>query len=942
MRSFKKLLALMLAVSMCVGSSMTVFAETNDAVAGDAQSEEAAVNESDVQLTPVESADSTADAPVETTADGKADADADKAETVVTDKAADVENGTALNKATPAAENKTVSEGEMTEGEAFEPLMGGATKTDAVAIALNTEVSDNLTSGSDNDWFYFDVPSDGMVSVNFSHTQYNMDKAWSVYLYDSSDKELAMLDEIGNNTVPVRLPAMGLPAGRYYVAVKPYGQYDWTEVTYKLNVRFTEATNWEKEFNDNIASANDIAVNTEYNGTTRSKNDSDYYKFTLAGDGVVNVTFSHDVYDKISSDSWEIKLYDGNNNELFNCTEKGNGTKEQKYLNMGLSAGTYYLSVNAIPAYSAFVPYKFKVNYESSAIWEKELNDDLTKATLIPIKTGIQGSLRNKNDADCYKIETTKQGALTINFTPTKIESDHETWKIKLYDSNNRLLLERDAKGNEARAIDLPAVGINAGTYYISVEAYSASLGYWSDVDYVIKADLAITDLWEAEPNPESSPTTVKFNKDMHGTIVSKEDVDAYTFTLDQTSKVGVRFSHDYLDRYGDYWIISLFNEDRTNKIFENTNAARSRKTDLYENELPAGKYCLIISGNNYSWDPLEYTFSVSTAASESLNGLVEVEKGAWYLYKNGQVDTGYTGLYYQDGFGWWLIREGKVNFSYNGLYNDSTYGWWMIKNGAVDFSYTAPGDGLSDTGAGIYLYRNGSIDESYNGLYCDEKLGWKLLTNGKVDSNYTDLYCDATYGWWKISSGSVDFNYNDLYNSSRYGWWKVNGGTVDFGYSELYCSQRYGWWKINGGAVDFGFNDLYCSPTYGWWKISNGMVDFGYNDLFGSPLYGWWKINGGTVDFGYNDLFGSPFYGWWLVTGGAVNFGYTDLFCSPSVGWWKVNGGTVDFGYTDLYGSPTYGWWKINGGAVDFGYTGTYYSPTYNYWNIVGGAVQF
>ncbi len=254
----------------------------------------------------------------------------------------------------------------------------------------------------------------------------------------------------------------------------------------------------------------------------------------------------------------------------------------------------------------------------------------------------------------------------------------------------------------------------------------------------------------------------------------------------------------------------------------------------------------------------------------DARNGLGRDIDGNWYLYKNGNIDYSYTGLYGDEIYGWWLVEDGVVNFGYNDLYCDANVGWWKISGGAVDFAYT-------------------------------------------------DLYESPRYGWWKVNGGSVDFGYSDLYESPSCGWWKISGGAVDFGYTDLYGSPGYGWWKVNGGAVDFGYTDLYGSPAFGWWKIIGGAVDFGYTDLYGSPVYGWWKVTGGAVDFGYTDLYGSPAYGWWIVSGGAVDFGYNDIFKSPVYGNWKVAGGAVDFGYNGQYNSQRFGHCYVTGGAATF-----------------------
>ncbi len=177
-----------------------------------------------------------------------------------------------------------------------------------------------------------------------------------------------------------------------------------------------------------------------------------------------------------------------------------------------------------------------------------------------------------------------------------------------------------------------------------------------------------------------------------------------------------------------------------------------------------------------------------------SKNGVLQGEDGNWYLYKNGVVDTSYTGIS-NNQMGWWRIVNGKVDFSCNSVENNEN-GWWKIVNGKVDFGYT-----------GISNNRN---------------------------------------GWWRIVNGKVDFNCNSVENNEN-GWWKIVDGKVDFGYTGI-SNNRNGWWRIENGKVNFNFNDL-ANNQNGWWKIVNGKVDFSYN---GNVKYNGatYKIVNGKVVF--------------------------------------------------------------------------------------------
>ena len=194
---------------------------------------------------------------------------------------------------------------------------------------------------------------------------------------------------------------------------------------------------------------------------------------------------------------------------------------------------------------------------------------------------------------------------------------------------------------------------------------------------------------------------------------------------------------------------------------------------------------------------------SIPKLGGADLNGLAPADDGNWYCYVNGEVATGYTGLY-----------------------NDAVYGWWLVVNGMIDKSYT--------------------------GLYNDVNCGWWLVAEGRVAFEYNDLYNDANCGWWLITNGAVNFAYTGLFNSPTCGWWLIGGGSVAFYYNDLWNDANCGWWLVTGGAVSFGYLGLYYSPTCGWWLIDDGSVAFYYTDWWDDAVYGTWYINGGAVDFSY------------------------------------------------------------------------------------------
>ena len=152
------------------------------------------------------------------------------------------------------------------------------------------------------------------------------------------------------------------------------------------------------------------------------------------------------------------------------------------------------------------------------------------------------------------------------------------------------------------------------------------------------------------------------------------------------------------------------------------------------------------------------------------LNGIVKGPDGKWAMYKDGKVDTSYTGIAKNE-YGWWRVENGYVNFNANSIYKNE-YGWWKCTDGKVTF------------------------DE--NGIYKNE------------------------YGWWKTTDSKVTFKENSIYKN-EYGWWKTTDSKVTFKETGIFSNQ-YGKWYVKNSKVDFKKNGKvkFNGKTY---TVKNGKA---------------------------------------------------------------------------------------------------------------------
>ena len=143
--------------------------------------------------------------------------------------------------------------------------------TTATNIELNTEYNGSCRSGYryEKDYFKFQIPESGFVSVVFSNPlQENSGKYWSVYLYNS-EYQLVCDEFVYGNKTTVNLASTGVASGTYYIRVDSSSEYQAASSdVYSIRANFMPSSVWEKELNEDFTSATDINLEAEYYGTT--------------------------------------------------------------------------------------------------------------------------------------------------------------------------------------------------------------------------------------------------------------------------------------------------------------------------------------------------------------------------------------------------------------------------------------------------------------------------------------------------------------------------------------------------------------------------------------------------------------------------------------------------------------------------------------------------
>lgn len=141
-----------------------------------------------------------------------------------------------------------------------------------------------------------------------------------------------------------------------------------------------------------------------------------------------------------------------------------------------------------------------------------------------------------------------------------------------------------------------------------------------------------------------------------------------------------------------------------------------------------SGQEILTYNDDMLSVNDKELSDDSNTTVTSDKDGICQSEDGTWNYYRNGKIDSGYTGLAENEA-GWWYVKDGAIDFSYTGLVPNEN-GWWSVINGKLDFGYT----GLMANEYGWWYVDDGCIDFDYTGNVSDETGIWKVV-NGQVES---------------------------------------------------------------------------------------------------------------------------------------------------------------------------------------------------------------
>ena len=520
----------------------------------------------------------------------------------------------------------TVSAAGLTEQESND------TTATANTLTVNTEMTGNLSSSDDIDYYAVTLEKDAAISIQFENPEQKYSYTYWKYSIVTQDGATLRTWEQKGNVTSYTTDTMGFSAGTYYIKVFNSSSTDNYTLLVNYTVEDSQTQLYEKECtNDTLSDADTLPLNTSLIGNLYSSDDVDYYQIELDEDGAISIQFKNPEQEYTYS-YWKYSLVTQDGTTLRTWEQKGNVTSYTTDT-MGFSAGTYYIKVQSYYSSSSSMDnYTLLVNYTAedsqTQLYEKECkNDTLSDADTLPLNTSIVGNLYSSDDVDYYQIKLDEDGAISIQFENPEQTYTYSYWEYSFMNASGDILYTWEEDGDVTKKVT-NNLGFSAGTYYIKVQSSVSSTmdNYTLTVQYTAASDSDQAYEKECANDTIDAAEDLTLGSSVIGSVYSTDgDRDFFKFTLNSNASITIKFEHPEQEyNYINAWEISVLNASgEVVEKYESLGKTTSLTTDALS--LSAGTYYIRVCTTSYDTTD-NYTLTVSTSAAAFTLGDVDAD----------------------------------------------------------------------------------------------------------------------------------------------------------------------------------------------------------------------------------------------------------------------------------------------------------------------------
>ena len=330
----------------------------------------------------------------------------------------------------------------------------------AGSMGTSGTVQGTITDDNKADYYKYTVAAGSSVELKIKFTS-NLDAVkLQVLDADGDVQDYSYISKDSDTNQKTENVTVYLNPGNYYIGI--FRDF-WSEGNYTMSFTTQLLNNTDTTYDDTVAIAHQLPLTTKVDGILSNfcGDKIDIYKLNVTKPGVMKYNFKFYMEDVhfilLDADGNEIKTwYFGWNDNLKMGTEA---------FEIPLESGTYYVEVLR-DGYDG--KYTFDQSYTDIGSTEKEPNDSLETAQVLPLGQKAIGLIAMGKDTDFYKITVPTKRNLTFT-VPSKVNS------LKLYvynaDGEEVKYAYSDWNDNTKRGTLKEIYKLPAGTYYVQVDS---------------------------------------------------------------------------------------------------------------------------------------------------------------------------------------------------------------------------------------------------------------------------------------------------------------------------------------------------------------------------------------------------------------------------------------------------------------------------------------
>ncbi|MBP6239150.1 MAG: T9SS type A sorting domain-containing protein [Saprospiraceae bacterium] len=361
----------------------------------------------------------------------------------------------------------------------------------------------------------------------------------------------------------------------------------------------------ESEPNNSFNEANSITLGNNLKASINPSNDLDYFKIQISQPGLLSVTVSN----VPSNIGMRYSFYNAAQQQLVS-SEYSNGQSFTEFHQI-CTPGTYYIWLTDSVANAA--QYNLLATLDVSDVYE--CNEVLDDAKLIQLNTNVKASINPINDFDCFKIEMTQTGVLsvTVSNVPSNIGMKYRFLKTSPVHYKSGFY-SKGQSFTESHHICTP------GTYYIWLTDSVANAA-----QYNLLATLDVSDVYECNGGFNDAKL-ILCNDSILASIIPSNDLDFFKCEITQPGVLSVTVS-DVPSNIGMRY--RFYNSDRQQLVSNEYSNGKSF-TELHQIDTP-GIYFIRLTDNDAN--SAQYKLKISCPSVVSVDD--EILKGMLRIYPN-------------------------------------------------------------------------------------------------------------------------------------------------------------------------------------------------------------------------------------------------------------------------------------------------------------------